>query len=54
MFHARAGYSGQLSPHTEPTSLTQIESQRLLQQYESAAQMFVTHASQFGFSFLPT
>jgi hypothetical protein len=43
----------QLSPHTEPTSLTQIESHRVLQQYESTLQIFVTHASQPDFSFVP-
>ena len=49
----RAAYSEQLSPHTEPASLTQIESQLVLQQYESTEQIFVTHGSQPDLSFAP-
>ena len=36
----------QLKPQTEATSLTQVLSQELLQQYGSTAQICVTHGSQ--------
>ena len=41
------------SPQIEPASLTQIESQRTLQQYGSSAQSFTVHASHPSFSRVP-
>lgn len=40
------GAQGQLSPHTLPTSLTQVLSQPVEQQYESTAQIDATQESQ--------
>jgi len=41
------------SPQTEATSPTHTESHELLQQYESAVQIFAAHVSQVPVSFAP-